>query len=255
VILLDGNRRTLCVSTQAGCSMDCVFCATAKLKFRRNLTAAEIADQVNVIEEKSGRISNVVYMGMGEPLHNYEAVLKSVRILNHPDGKNIGIRHLTISTCGDAEGIRKLAKEDIRPRLAISLNAPVDALRSKIMAINKKYPIGKLFAAVKEYQRRTRERITFEYVLIKGMNDSKLHAQMLAKLVRQVKCNVNLIEYNPHPHCLFEASDRAAIKRFTQVLEEAGIETTIRFKKGRKIKAACGQLGADMVENKDNGKH
>ncbi|MGA1979013.1 MAG: 23S rRNA (adenine(2503)-C(2))-methyltransferase RlmN [Sedimentisphaerales bacterium] len=260
VLLSDGNRKTLCVSTQAGCSMDCAFCATAKLKFRRNLTAAEIVDQVNVIEGDSsafakatadkGKINNVVYMGMGEPLQNYDAVLKSVRILNHPDGKNIGIRHLTISTCGDAEGIRKLAEEGIHPRLAISLNAPVDVLRSRIMAINKKYPIATLFAAVKDYQTKTGERVTFEYVLIKGLNDSRLHAQMLAKLVRQVKCNVNLIEYNPHPHCLFAASDRTAIKRFTQELEEAGIETTIRFKKGRKIKAACGQLGADLIGNK-----
>jgi 23S rRNA (adenine2503-C2)-methyltransferase len=248
VLLSDGKRKTLCVSTQAGCSMDCAFCATAKLKFRRNLTAAEIVDQVNVIEEDSSKINNVVYMGMGEPLQNYDAVLKSVRILNHPEGKNIGIRHLTISSCGDAEGIRKLADEDIRPRLAISLNAPVDALRSKIMAINKKYPIAALFAAVKDYQMKTRERVTFEYVLIKGLNDSQLHAQMLAKLVHQVKCNVNLIEYNPHPHCPFTASNRQIIKRFTQVLEDAGIETTIRFKKGRKIKAACGQLGADLVK-------
>jgi len=248
VLLFDGKRKTLCVSTQAGCSMNCEFCATAKLKFKRNLTAAEIVEQVNVIEEDSGKINNVVYMGMGEPLQNYEAVLKSVRILNHPDGKNIGIRHLTISTCGDAEGIRKLANEDIRPRLAVSLNAPVDELRSRIMAINKKYPIAGLFAAVKDYQKKTGERVTFEYVLIKGLNDSKLHAQMLARLVRQAKCNVNLIEYNPHPHCRYEASDREAIKRFTHVLEEAGVETTIRFKKGRKIKAACGQLGADLVK-------
>jgi 23S rRNA (adenine2503-C2)-methyltransferase len=250
VLLLDGNRKTLCVSTQAGCSMECAFCATAKLKFQRNLTAAEIVDQMNVIEADNGKINNVVYMGMGEPLQNYDAVLKSVRILQAPDGKNIGIRHLTVSTCGDAEGIRKLANETIHPRLAISLNAPTDTLRSKIMAINKKYPIAALFSAVKDYQMKTGERVTFEYVLIKGLNDSKLHAQMLAKLVRQVKCNVNLIEYNPHPHCLFEASDRAAIKRFTQVLEKAGIETTIRFKKGRKIRAACGQLGADLIEEK-----
>jgi 23S rRNA (adenine2503-C2)-methyltransferase len=248
VLLTDGKRKTLCVSTQAGCSMDCAFCATAKLKFQRNLTAAEIVDQANIIQGDSGKINNVVYMGMGEPLQNYDAVLKSVRILNHPEGKNIGIRHLTISTCGDADGIRKLAEEKVHPRLAISLNAPTDVLRSKIMAINKKYPIAALFAAVKDYQMKTRERVTFEYVLIKGLNDSKLHAQMLAKLVHQVKCNVNLIEYNPHPHCLFEASDRRAIKRFTQALEDAGIETTIRFKKGRKIKAACGQLGADLVK-------
>jgi 23S rRNA (adenine2503-C2)-methyltransferase len=255
VLLPDGDRKTLCVSTQAGCSMNCTFCATAKLKFQRNLTAAEIVDQVNVAEADNGKINNVVYMGMGEPLVNYQAVLKSVRILNHPQGKNIGIRHLTISTCGEIKGILKLAEEDIRPRLAISLNAPTDALRSKIMPINKKYPIAALLEAVKDYQIETGERVTFEYVLIKDTNDSTLHAQMLAKLLRYVKCNVNLIEYNPHPHCLFEASDRTTIKRFKQALEEAGIETIIRFKKGRKIKAACGQLGADMIENKPQDKH
>jgi 23S rRNA (adenine2503-C2)-methyltransferase len=248
VLIYDGKRKTLCVSTQAGCSMNCTFCATAKLKFRRNLTAAEIVEQINIIHKDSGKINNVVYMGMGEPLQNYDAVLKSVRILNHPDGKNIGLRHLTISTCGDAEGIRKLADEDIHPRLAISLNAPADALRSRIMAINKRYHIAALLAAVKDYQRKTRERVTFEYVLIKGLNDSKLHAQMLAKLVRGIKCNVNLIEYNPHPHCPFAASSREAIKRFRQILEEAGIETTVRFKKGRKIKAACGQLGTELLK-------
>ncbi|MDD5327920.1 MAG: 23S rRNA (adenine(2503)-C(2))-methyltransferase RlmN [Phycisphaerae bacterium] len=254
VLLLDGDRKTLCVSTQAGCSMDCAFCATAKLKFQRNLTAAEIADQVNVAEADNGKINNVVYMGMGEPMLNYEAVLKSVRILNNPQGKNIGIRHLTISTCGETKGIRKLAEEDVRPRLAISLNAPIDSLRSKIMPINKKYPIAALLDAVKDYQIKTAERVTFEYVLMKDTNDSSLHAQMLAKLLRYVKCNVNLIEYNPHPYCLFEASDRVAIKRFKQTLEDAGIETIIRFKKGRKIKAACGQLGADMIENKPQDK-
>jgi 23S rRNA (adenine2503-C2)-methyltransferase len=249
VLLFDDNRKTLCVSTQAGCSMNCAFCATAKLKFQRNLTTAEIVDQVNIIQKDRGKINNVVYMGMGEPLQNYDAVLKSVRILNHPEGKNIGIRHLTISTCGDAEGIRKLADEDIRPRLAISLNAPADTLRSKIMAINKKYPIAALFAAVKYYQLTTGERVTFEYVLIKGLNDSRVHAQMLAKLVRGVKCNVNLIEYNPHSHCLFAASSRDTIKQFTQILDDGGIETTIRFKRGRKIRAACGQLGADLIRS------
>jgi 23S rRNA (adenine2503-C2)-methyltransferase len=249
VLLYDDNRKTTCVSTQAGCSMDCAFCATAKLKFQRNLTTAEIVDQVNIIAKEKGKINNVVYMGMGEPLQNYDAVLKSVRILNHPEGKNIGIRHLTISTCGDAKAIRKLADEDIRPRLAIALNAPTDALRSKIMPINKKYPIAALFAAVKYYQLKTGERVTFEYVLIKGLNDSRVHAQMLAKLAHQVKCNVNLIEYNPHSLCSLAASSRGTIKRFIQILEDAGIETAIRFKKGRKIKAACGQLGADLIKN------
>jgi len=247
VLLFDGKRKTLCVSVQAGCSMNCVFCATAKLRFQRNLTTAEIVDQVNIIQKDRGKINNVVYMGMGEPLQNYDAVLKSVRILNHPEGKNIGLCHLTISTCGDAEGIRKLASEDICPRLAISLNAPTDVLRTKLMAIDKKYPIAKLLAATKYYQLKTGCRVTFEYVLIKGLNDSKLHAQMLAKLVHQVKRNVNLIEYNPHLHCPFTASSRQAIERFRRVLEDAGIETTIRFKKGCKIKAACGQLGAELL--------
>jgi len=247
VLLPDGKRKTLCVSTQAGCSMNCTFCATAKLGFQRNLTAAEIVDQINVIQKDREKINNVVYMGMGEPLQNYSAVIKSVRILNHPQGKHIGLRHLTISTCGIADGIRKLADEDIHPRLAISLNAPTDALRSKIMPINKKYPIPALMEAVKYYQRKTQQRITFEYVLIKSFNDSALHAQMLSKLAHKAKCNINLIEYNPYGPGQFEASSKETIKRFVQILKDEEIETTIRYKKGRKIKAACGQLGVDML--------
>ncbi|MHC4639145.1 MAG: dual-specificity RNA methyltransferase RlmN [Planctomycetota bacterium] len=246
VLLSDGKRKTLCLSTQAGCAMNCSFCATAKLKLKRNLTAAEIADQLNLIQKETGKINNVVYMGMGEPLQNYEAVLKSLSIINHPQGKNIGMRHLTISTCGISDAIRKLADEDIRPRLAISLNAPNDTLRSKIMPINKKYPIKALLAAVKYYQLKTEMRVTFEYVLIKDVNDSASHAQILSKLAHQVKCNINLIEYNPHPLCPFTASSKETIKRFAQILEQAGIETVIRFKKGCKIKAACGQLGVEL---------
>ena len=243
----DDGRRTLCVSTQAGCEMNCTFCATAKVKFRRNLTAAEIADQVNIAQKDGGRIANVVYMGMGEPMLNYEAVVKSVRILNHPDGKNIGIRHLTVSTCGDAAGIERLADEDIHPRLAISLNAPTDAIRAKLMPVTKKYPIARILKAVGYYQEKTGDRVTFEYVLIKGVNDTVLHAQMTAKVLRGIKCNVNLIEYNPHPHCAFAGSGRERIKRFAGVLEKAGFETVVRFKKGQGIKAACGQLGADWA--------
>ena len=247
VLLTDGRRRTLCISTQVGCAMGCVFCATAGLKLGRDLSAAEIADQLNVIQKDAGKINNVVYMGMGEPLQNYDAVLKSLRIINHPKGKNIGLRHLTISTCGIAGGIKKLADEDIHPRLALSLNAPSDELRSKIMPVNKKDSIKALMEAVKYYQRKTGMRVTFEYVLIKGLNDSASHARMLADLVGRVKCNVNLIEYNPHPLCSYAASGKETIKRFANVLESAGIETVIRFKKGRKIRAACGQLGADLL--------
>jgi 23S rRNA (adenine2503-C2)-methyltransferase len=247
VLLSDGKRKTLCLSTQVGCAMGCVLCATARLKLTRNLTAAEITDQLNIIRKDTGKISNVVYMGMGEPLQNYDAVLKSVRIINHAEGKNIGLRHLTLSTCGIADAIRKLAGEDIHPRLAISLNAPNDELRSKIMPVNRKYPLAAVMSAIKYYQLKTRMRVTFEYVLIKDLNDSPSHARMLVKLAHQVKCNINLIEYNSHPHCPFVASGRETIKRFAQVLDDAGIETVIRFKKGRKIRAACGQLGADLL--------
>jgi len=238
------GRKTLCVSTQVGCAMNCAFCATAKVKLRRNLTAAEIVDQVNIVQRDEGRISNVVYMGMGEPLLNYDAVVKSVRILNDPTGKNIGIRHITISTCGILPAIKKLAEEDIHPRLAVSLNAPADALRAKLMPVGAKYSIADLIEAANLYRLKAKQRVTFEYVLIKGVNDTVLHAQMLARMLRHIRCRVNLIEFNPHPGCEFVASGRERIERFAGVLEETGIKTTVRFKMGQSIKAACGQLGA-----------
>jgi 23S rRNA (adenine2503-C2)-methyltransferase len=246
VLLLDDDRCTLCVSTQAGCDMGCVFCATGRLGLARNLTAGEIIDQVNVIGADS-KISNIVFMGMGEPMANYDAVIKAVRILNHPKGKNIGIRHLTISTCGIPDGIEQLAEEDIKPRLAISLNAPTDAIRQKLMPVTKKYPLDRLFSSVAFYQRKTHNRVTFEYVLIKDVNDTVLHAQMLVKRLRGVLCNINLIEYNPHSGCKMQPSEKEAIERFFNVLTKAGFETTIRRKMGQSIRAACGQLGA--VEN------
>jgi 23S rRNA (adenine2503-C2)-methyltransferase len=251
------GRRTLCVSTQVGCAMGCVFCATGRLGLSRNLTTAEIVDQVSVISdckkisnqqsEISNRITNVVFMGMGEPLANYDAVLSAVRILNHPKGKNIGIRHLTISTCGLPDAIERLADEDIRPRLAISLNAPTDAIRRRLMPIAKKYPLNRLLAAVGSYQRKTHNRVTFEYCMIKSVNDTSLHAKLLVKRLRGVLCNVNLIEYNPHKGCDLEPSGKEAIERFEKVLKDSGLETTVRQKFGRTINAACGQLGS--VEN------
>jgi 23S rRNA (adenine2503-C2)-methyltransferase len=271
VLLFDDDRRTLCVSTQVGCAMGCVFCATGRLGLARNLTAGEIVDQVNVIadcndsadsslmdskirnqqSEIRNRISNVVFMGMGEPLANYDAVLDAVRILNNSAGRHIGIRHLTMSTCGLVEGIERLADEDIQPRLAISLNAPTDAIRQKLMPITKKYPLDRLFAAIGRYQRTTRNRVTFEYCLIKGVNDTVLHAQMLVKRLRGVMCNVNLIEYNPHEGCNLKPSGRQAIERFAGVLKDAGIETTIRLKMGQTINAACGQLGSKRTEKSE----
>jgi len=232
--------------------MGCTFCATGKLRFRRNLTAGEIADQVNAVQKDAGRISNVVYMGMGEPLANYAAVVKSLGILNHPKGKNIGIRHITVSTCGLAPEIRKLASEDVHPRLAVSLNAPTDDLRTKLMPINTKYPMAELLKAVRFYQDKTRQRVTFEYVLIKGLNDSAEYAKMLVKLLAGLSCNVNLIEHNPYPTCKYAASGSARIREFAAVLDQAGVETTTRFRMGRNIKAACGQLGADWLGGKMN---
>ncbi|MHC4509455.1 MAG: dual-specificity RNA methyltransferase RlmN [Planctomycetota bacterium] len=238
VLLHDGRRRTLCVSTQVGCAMDCRFCATAQIPFQRNLTAAEIVDQVNVgvegvppsdrgqdARDTAGRISNIVYMGMGEPLANYAAVVKSLRMLNHPKGKNIGIRHITISTCGLVPAIRKLAGEAVCPRLAVSLNAPTDPLRTTLMPINAKYPIADLLAAVRFYQSRTRQRVTFEYVMIKDMNDLPDHAKMLPKLLERVSCNVNLIEHNPYPGCEFAATSSTRIKQFASICvsEWAGV--------------------------------
>jgi len=245
VVLLDGRRRTLCVSTQAGCAMNCAFCATAKLKLRRNLTAGEIVDQVYTVEKQGSPITNVVFMGMGEPLANYDAVLKAVRILNDSGGRNIGIRHITISTCGIAPAIKKLAGEDISPRLAVSLNAPTDELRTKLMPVNAKYPIRVLLDAVEAYQFRAKQRVTFEYVMIKGLNDSLKNAERLVKLLRRFRCNVNLIEYNPHPGCKFKSSGTERIEQFCEAISKAGIETTIRFKMGHTIFAACGQLGAN----------
>ena len=247
VLLFDDDRKTLCISTQAGCAMGCVFCATGELGLKRNLTAGEIIDQVLLAIRGTGaesRVTNVVFMGMGEPLANYESVLDAVRILNHPKGLNIGIRRITISTCGFADAIKRLADEDIEPRLAVSLNAPTDAIRQKLMPITKKYSLDRLFEAIGNYQHKTRNRVTFEYVLIDGLNDTVTLAKMLIKRIRPFLCNVNLIEYNPHKGCDLKPAPKDAIERFANVLKEAGIETTIRFKKGQKICAACGQLGA-----------
>jgi 23S rRNA (adenine2503-C2)-methyltransferase len=267
VLLPEDERKTLCVSTQIGCPMGCAFCATARIAFRRNLTAGEIVDQVNTVSSvpvgasketpdgvTTNRITNIVYMGMGEPLLNYDAVLKSIRILNHSAGKNIGIRHITISTSGIVPGIRQLANEEIQPRLAISLSAPSDALRSKLMPVAHKYPLAELLEAVRYYQTQTGQRVTFEYVMIDQVNDSVTHARLLVKLLRGLMYNVNLIEHNPFSGCEFTGSSRERIQRFAATLKEAGVETTIRFRMGRRIKAACGQLQAGYGPRERTGR-
>ena len=251
VRLKDGDRNTLCISTQAGCRMGCKFCATGQLTFQRNLTAAEIVDQVYQAERICGRIDNLVYMGMGEPLDNFDNVMRSVETLNDKNGRNIGIRHITVSTCGLPEQIEQLAQSPIQPRLAVSLHAPNDEIRSKLMRVGKTYRLDDILASLKSYQNATGKRITVEYCMIDGVNDQIDHARRLVKLLRPLKVNVNLIELNPFPGCRYTASGANQIREFSQTLTNAGIETIIRYKRGRSIKAACGQLGATWLKNKD----
>lgn len=248
VLLKDDDRYTFCISTQAGCRMGCRFCATGQLKYQRNLTAAEIVDQVYKTEPTCGKIHNVVYMGMGEPLDNFDNVMRSIEIFNDPKGRNISIRRITVSTCGLCEPIKQLALSPIQPRLAVSLHAPNDTIRSKIMRTSPKQSIDRLITVLKNYQSVTNRRITIEYCMINGVNDSIEQAKLLAKLLRSLKVNVNLIELNPFPACVFKPSSSEQIQRFAKILTDAGIETVIRFKRGRTIKAACGQLGATWLK-------
>lgn len=244
VILNDDGRLTACISCQVGCKMDCGFCATGRLRFQRNLNAAEIVSQVYALEKDAGQISNIVYMGMGEPLDNYTEVLKSIRMLNDPLGRNIGARHLTISTCGLVPGIQKLADEKIQVRLAVSIHAHIDKLRNELMPINTKYDLGQVMKALRDYQKKTGRRVTIEYLLIKDVNDTREHARGLMNMLSGLKCHINLIEYNPHDGAKYRAPSHKTMKDFQWVLEDRGFETTMRFRRGQDIKAACGQLGA-----------
>ncbi|MHC5059565.1 MAG: dual-specificity RNA methyltransferase RlmN [Planctomycetota bacterium] len=254
VLMVTGDRKarkTLCVSCQSGCRMGCAFCATGQLKYSRNLTAAEIVGQVNSVVADCGAINNVVYMGMGEPMDNYDEVMRSIRIINHHAGKNIGQRHITISTCGVIEGIDRFGDEKLQVHLAISLHSSCDSTRSKIMAVAGKYRLGELFDSIKGYQKKTKRRVMFEYCMIKGLNDADSDAKALIKLLKGLSVNVNLIEYNPHDGCDFEPSSRGRIRSFVDILMNSGIEATVRYKRGQQIKAACGQLGATWLDKPD----
>jgi 23S rRNA (adenine2503-C2)-methyltransferase len=244
VLLIDGGRKTICLSTQVGCRMKCAFCATGRIKYIRNLTAGEIISQVIQIEAENRRISNLVYMGMGEPLDNYDEVLKSIRILNHPLGKNIGQRKITVSTCGLIPEIDRLAREKLQIRLAVSLNSADDKTRSELMPINKKYPLRELIPAIKNYVKKTNRRVTIEHVLIGGKNDSRLDASNLANILKGARANINLIPYNLFHESDLKRSGGEKIKEFKKILEEAGFEVGQRFRRGESIRAACGQLTA-----------
>jgi 23S rRNA (adenine2503-C2)-methyltransferase len=247
VLLEDGGRYTLCISSQAGCKMGCRFCATGQLGFQADLSAAQIVDQVYQVMATGVDIDNVVYMGMGEPFDNYDQVLRSARMLNDPEGRNIGQRRMTISTCGLPSAIERLAQEGLQVRLAISLHAPTDQVREELMPISGRFSIAEILQAVENYQRKTRRRVTIEYCMIQGINDQPEQARDLLTILKGIDTNVNLIEFNSFPGCPFEASARTRLQRFAQILRDGGLETSIRFKRGRQIKAACGQLGADRL--------
>jgi len=250
---IDG-RRTVCVSSQVGCSIGCRFCATGQQGFKRNLSADEIVEQVLFFARflrtkptedgplSTEKVTNVVFMGMGEPFLNYDNVLEAIKILNDKEGFNLGARHISISTAGITEGIEKLAKEKLQVNLAISLHASDDELRTKLMPINKKYPIEKILAAVNDYIKKTKRRVMFEYLMIDGVNDFEGEAEELAKLLKKPFYFINLISFNPIGHSDFKPSPGWKIKKFKEILEKARIATTQRYRFGKEIKAACGQL-------------
>ncbi len=249
VIMYHDYGISICVSSQVGCNMGCAFCESGRLKKVRNLETYELVLQVLEIEKRIGeRISSVVIMGIGEPLDNYENVLNFIRIINDAKGLALGIRHITLSTSGLVPKIYDLMKEKIQINLAISLHAPNDEIRNKIMKVNQVYNISQLMTAIKDYIAVTSRRITIEYVMLKGINDGKECALELAHLLQGLNIYVNLIPYNETNHINLMKSDEKTIKAFCKVLKEQGINVTIRKEFGSKISAACGQLRSKEVE-------
>lgn len=237
------NRTTICISTQVGCGMGCTFCATGMGGLTRNLTAGEIVDQILQVARDVGAVpSNVVFMGMGEPLANYAEVLKAITIINAPWGLDTGIRHLTISTCGLVPGIQRLGKEGLGLTLAVSLHAADDEKRSRIMPVNDIYGIEELIGALKGYAKDTNRRITIEYALMADFNDSMADARNLVGLLRGLLCHVNLIPVNPVQGGPHTRPRDGEIERFQSVLKRGGLAVSIRKERGQDIAAACGQL-------------
>ena len=248
VLIPAQGRRTVCISSQVGCRFRCAFCASGQSGFQRNLDTGEIVGQVLLACRAYGeRVSHVVFMGVGEPLDNYEAVLKAVRIINAPGGLTIGARHITLSTCGVIPGIRRLAEEGLQVELSVSLHAPDDALRSRLMPANRHYPLAELLTACADYTRRTHRIITFEYTLVRGMNDGIAQAEALAQRLQTFPCRVNLIPLSPVEEFEGAAPDRAVAEAFMHTLTRAGINATLRDSRGGALKAACGQLRAGRV--------
>ena len=237
------DRRTICVSTQVGCAYGCKFCASGLDGFSRNLDASEIVEQLLAVEKASGeRIDNVVFMGMGEPLANFDNVVRAIRIINAPWGLEIGARHITVSTSGLAPQIKKLADEPLQSRLAISLHGATDEVRDKIMPVNRKYNLTTLLAACDYYASRKKQRIYFEYILIAGVNDAEEQAHLLARHAARLGARVNLIPYNHVEGLEWSRPPRQRQERFLSILREHGTVATLRREKGHDIEAACGQL-------------
>jgi 23S rRNA (adenine2503-C2)-methyltransferase len=261
VLMLYHDRRTACISTQVGCGMGCTFCATGQAGLERNLSAGEVVAQViylareiraaeiqhaGELEQQAALdahpITNVVLMGMGEPLANYAATWQAIETLSDARGYNLGARRITVSTVGLVPGIRRLAEERLPVNLAVSLHAPDDKLRNQLVPINRRYPLADLMSAVRDYAGHTRRRVTIEYALIAGVNDELHQAHRLAELLQGLLCHVNLIPLNPTPGSLQRPSPRERVNAFRDKLERSGISTTVRMRRGINIEAGCGQL-------------
>lgn len=234
---------SLCISTQVGCNMGCKFCESGRLKKVRNLETHEMIEQILLVEEECGkRISHVVVMGIGEPFDNYDNLVKFIEIINNPKGLELGSRHITVSTCGVVPKIKEFMKLPYQVNLAISLHAPNNEIRNSIMPINKAYPIEVLMATLNEYIKETNRRVTFEYILLDGVNDSDKCAKELADLVKGMNCYINLIPYNETNNISYKRTKSLNISRFYDILKKNRINVTIRREYGSNISAACGQL-------------
>ena len=242
---------TVCVSTQVGCRMGCRFCASTQAGRVRNLEAGEIAAEIYTAQRDSGeRVSHIVLMGIGEALDNYDEVLKFLRLISHPEGVNIGMRNISLSTCGLVPMILRLAQEKLQITLSISLHAPNNSMRSSMMPVNDAYPVEELIAACRQYQKITGRRISFEYSMVRGVNDSPATARELAKLIQGMGAHVNLIPINPVDGSPYSATDTDNVKRFQADLEKLGVNATIRRRLGSDISAACGQLRREEINSR-----
>jgi 23S rRNA (adenine2503-C2)-methyltransferase len=258
VLMRYQRRRTLCISTQAGCAMGCVFCATGQMGFRRHLTSGEIVEQVlyyaRQLAHIGEKVTNVVVMGMGEPFHNYDNTMAAIDRLNDPRGYNFGQRRFTISTVGLVPMIRRFAAENRQVNLAVSLHAANDELRQSMLPVNRKYPLGELLDACKDYIRQTNRRITFEWALIHEVNDTPEHARQLARWLTGLLCHVNVIPLNPTQGYAGVATTRERAIAFRDTLIQAGVPCTIRIRRGIDIQAGCGQLAIHADSQQENSK-